>query len=190
MTIEKTISRPEDVLKEIEDKSHKRFLPIIGPVKGGHLADTVRKSQVKKVLEIGTLVGYSAILISMNLPAEGHLITIEINPESARQAVENIRKANLSDKIEIHTGNALKLIPLIKEEFDMAFIDAEKTEYFEYLKLIEPKLKKNGIVFADNVKIFASRMEDYLNYIRNSGKYKSEYIDVGYDAVEISIKQF
>ncbi len=67
----------------------------------------------------------------------------------------------------------------------MVFIDAAKNEYFDYLKLSEPKLKKNGVIFADNVKIFADQMREFLNYLRNSGKYKSQYIDVGFDGVEI-----
>ena len=181
----------ETVLREIEALSQIRFLPIIGPVKGKYLVDTVNKYKVSKVLEIGTLIGYSAILIAKSLPDEGRISTIEINPQSARTAQENIAKAGLADKVQVHIGNALQVIPKItSEEFDMIFIDAAKTEYFEYLKLSEPHLKKNGVIFADNVKIFADQMKDFLNYLRNSGKYNSQYIDVGFDGVEISQKLF
>jgi predicted O-methyltransferase YrrM len=192
MTTKRAIkgTQAEAVLKEIEIKSLKGFLPIIGPEKGKYLAETVRKSGVEKVLEIGTLVGYSAILIAHNLPQDGMVHTVEIDPHSAELAQVNIYKADLEDKIKIHIGNALNIIPNIDEQFDMAFIDASKEEYFDYLKLIEPKLRKNGIVFADNVKIFADRMGDYLDYVRNSGKYQSRYIDVGFDGVEISTKLF
>jgi len=178
------------VLKEIEDLSHDRFLPIIGPVKGKFLAETLRKYNVLKVLEIGTLVGYSAILIASNLPHHGRVFTIEINPQSARSAENNILKAGMTHKIKIHIGNALIVIPEIEERFDMVFIDAEKTEYLDYLKLSEQKLKQNGVLFADNVKIFAGQMHDYLDYVRNSGKYDSQYIDFGFDGVEVSEKLF
>jgi len=180
----------EAVLKEIEALSQGRFLPIIGPVKGKYLAENVKKYNVHKVLEIGTLIGYSAILIASNLPPDGKVFTIEINSQSAKSAEKNISKAGMADKIKIHLGNALIVIPEIEESFDMVFIDAAKDEYLDYLRLSEPKLKKNGIVFADNVKIFAAQMRDFLNYIRDSGKYDSHYIDVGFDGVEISQKLF
>jgi len=176
------------VLQEIEELSHKIFLPIIGPVKGEFLVETVRKYKVKKILEIGTLIGYSAILMAGNLVSEGQIYTIEINPHSAEIARGNVSRAGLSDKIKIFIGDALEIIPTLDEEFDMAFIDAEKSEYYQYLKLIEPKLGKNGIVFADNVKIFAHQMPDYLSHVRNSGKYASHYYDAGFDGVEVSLK--
>jgi len=178
------------VLREIEELSKKEFLPIIGSVKGRHLGNTVRRFKVKNVLEVGTLVGYSAILIASNLPEEGKVVTIEIKPESGERAKENILKAGLAEKIEVHVGNALNVIPHVRGRFDMVFLDATKDEYLEYLKLAEGKLKKNGAVFADNVKMFAGEMRDYLDYVRDSGKYKSENIDVGFDAVEISTKLF
>ena len=180
----------EKVLKEIEVKSLKGFLPIIGPVKGKYLTDAVLKYKVKKVLEVGTLVAYSAILIASTLPEDGQIITLEINPRSAEMAKNNIRKANLTDKINILVGDALDLIPEINQEFDMVFLDAAKSEYFDYLKLCEPRLKKNGVVVSDNVKIFADQMQDFLDYLRNSGKYDSQYFDVGFDGVEVSVKLF
>ena len=72
--------------------------------------------------------------------------------------------------------------------FDFAFIDAEKTEYRQYLKSAEEKLRNGGVVFADNAGIFADQMKDYLDYVRGSGKYKSRYVQVGDDGVEISFK--
>jgi predicted O-methyltransferase YrrM len=80
------------------------------------------------------------------------------------------------------------VIPTLKGPFDFAFIDAEKTEYFDYLKLAEAKLQRGTVVFADNAGIFANQMLDYLDYVRNSGKYRSRYVQVGGDGVEISIK--
>ncbi len=170
--------------------SGSRFLPVIGPVKGKYLVETVRKYNVKKILEVGTLVGYSAILMAKNLPDDGKIFTIEINPRTAEIARENIEKAGFSNKISQYVGDALGVIPTINEEFDMAFLDAAKDEYMGYLKLAEPKLRKGGVVFADNVKMFAPTMRDYLDYVRNSGKYRSEFIDVGFDGDEVSVKLF
>lgn len=183
-------SEGDAVLREIEELSKRTFLPIIGPIKGEHLVDTIRRFNVKDVLEVGTLIGYSAILIAKNLPEQGRVVTIEIKPKSARLAEENIRKAGLADKIEVYIGNALTVIPTINARFDMVFLDATKGEYLDYLRLSEKTLKKDGVVFADNVKMFADEMRDYLDYVRNSGRYQSEYIDVGFDGVEISTKLF
>lgn len=84
----------------------------------------------------------------------------------------------------------MEIIPRLNEVFDMVFLDAEKNEYLEYLKLSEKKLKKGGVVFADNVKLYACSMRDFLGYVRNSGRYRSQFIDVGSDGVELSIKLF
>src|SRR5512136_688051 len=116
------------VLREIERLSKRTYLPIIGSTKGKYLADTVRRFNLKNVLEVGTLIGYSAILIALNLPPKGRVVTIEINPESARLAEENIRRAGLTDKIELHIGDALTVIPTINGRFDMVFLDATKDE--------------------------------------------------------------
>jgi predicted O-methyltransferase YrrM len=178
------------VLAEIQDLARSRFLPIIGPVKGKYLEDTVKKSKAKKVLEVGTLIGYSAILIARNLPEDGKLISIEINPQSASSARENLEKANLSDKVQVITGNAIQVISSINERFGMVFLDASKAEYLDYLELAEPKLQKGQPVFADNAKMFASEMKAFLNYVRNSGKYESQFIDLGFDGIEISRKLF
>ena len=101
----------DGILREIEELSKREFLPIIGPVKGKHLADTVRRFHVKNVLEVGTLIGYSAILIASNLPQEGRVVTIEMKPKWARLAEENGRRAGLADKIELRIGDALTVIP-------------------------------------------------------------------------------
>jgi predicted O-methyltransferase YrrM len=180
----------DTVLREIEELSRQRFLPIIGPVKGKYLVDTVKKYNVSTVLEVGTLVGYSAIMIAKNLPEGGRVVTIEMDQYSAETARKNMARAGLSDIIDIHIGDAIKVLPGISGEFDMVFLDGTKDEYLQYISLSEGKLKRDGVVFADNVKIFAGAMRDYLDYVRNSGNYRSQYIDAGFDGVEISVKLF
>ena len=176
------------ILKRIEELSEKKYLPIVDPIRGRYLVDTIKRFSVKRVLEVGTLVGYSAILIAKNLPEDGKVFTIETNRNSAKMAKENIQMVKLSGKIEIFVGDAIQLIPNIREDFDMVFLDGVKGEYLDYLRVSEGKLGKGGIVFADNVKRFACDMRDYLDYVRNSGRYKSDYLDAGSDGVEISVK--
>ena len=175
-------------MRQIEQVAEKDFLPIVGPHKGEILAGEVRKAKPRHVLEVGTLIGYSAILMGKELDESAEIVTIEIHRGEAETAGENILKANILAKVKIITGDAIEVIPTLKGPFDFAFIDAGKSEYFQYLKLAEGKLRKDAVVFADNAGVFADQMRDYLDYVRNSGKYESHYVQVGGDGVEISVK--
>jgi predicted O-methyltransferase YrrM len=188
MSIQTSLSDADEVLGLIEQMSQKNFLPIIGPQKGKILAEVIRKLKPKRVLEVGTLIGYSAILMGKELDDKAEIVTIEIHRDEEESAGKNIVRANIQARVKIVTGDALQVIPTLIGQFDFAFIDAEKSEYFQYLKLAEDKLRKGAIVFADNALIFADQMSDYLNYVRNSGKYQSRFIQVGEDGVEISVK--
>lgn len=177
------------VLKRIEEQAKKIFLPIVGGVKGQFLENMVERKQPTLILEIGTLVGYSTILMARNLK-KGKVITIEISEEYAKIAKKNIKDAGLNDKVKILIGNAIKIIPSLKEKFDLVFIDAAKEEYLSYLKLLEKNknISKGSIIIADNAKIFASSMKDYLHYVRNSGSYDSKFYDFKEDGMEVSVK--
>jgi len=175
------------VLKEIEIFAEKGFLPIVGPKKGKVLARFVKKRKPKNILEIGTLIGYSSILIAKNSPKTSKILSIEINPIFANIAREIVKKAGFNN-IKIILGDAKRVIPKLKEKFDFVFIDAVKEEYIDYLLAVEPKLNSKAIVVADNVGIFAREMRNYLDYVRNSGKYKSKTYWVGRDALEVSVK--
>ena len=176
------------VIGDIEKMSGTQFLPIVGPRKGKILAETVRKVKPKRVLEVGTLIGYSSILIGRELEADACLTSIEIHAHEAKVAEENIQKAGIRAKVDVIVDDALKVIPKLKGKFDLVFIDADKTEYLQYLKLVENKLHKGSVLVADNAGIFADQMKDYLDDVRSSGKYTSKYIQVGEDGLEISTK--
>ena len=182
------MNRAEAVLREIEKRANHEFLPIVGPEKGQVIVETIRKVKPKQVLEVGTLIGYSAILIGKELDETAHVTTIEIHPDEAKTAVEYIRKAVTPAQIEVITGDAIQVIPELKENFDFVFIDAEKTQYLNYLRLVEDKLCEGAVVVADNAGIFANQMKNYLDYVRHSGKYSSKYVPVGVDGIEISVK--
>ena len=189
------------VLKSLERMGEKEFVPSIGPVKGKILAKIIRKHKAKTALEIGTLSGYSAILIASLLPNDGSrkkavVTTIEIDKKIASVAMKNVQKAGLSDKIDIMIGDAIETIPKLDQKFDLLFLDAAKDEYLRYLKLAEQKnLHKGSIVVADNVGVSEMQMLDYLEYVRNSGFYRSKTIETELeftpgvkDAIEMSIK--
>ncbi len=174
----------EDFLKELEKEARENSFPIIGPAKANTLKNILDKKKPKKVLEIGALRGYSAIKIASFLPEGSKLITIEIDPRSADIAKENIQRAGLSDRVKVLTGDALDIIPDMKDDFDFVFLDANKENYLKYLNLLKPKLRNNTTLVADNVKIFSEEVEDYLDHVKK--KYDSKTLEIGNDAMEIT----
>lgn len=185
------------VLKRLESISEREFLPSIGPIKGKIISDVIQDYGPKNILEIGTLHGYSSILMGGLLPDDntGKVITIEKDKENVKIARKNIEDAALANRVNVLSGSALKIVPKLHKNFDMVFLDAAKEEYLKYLKLVEKNLKKNAVVVADNVGIFEKSMSNYLEYVRNSGRYKSKTIQTELefnegvkDAIEVSIK--
>ncbi len=186
------------LLRDLEQIAKSEHLPSIGPIKGKIISDIIRRYQPTKILEIGTLHGYSAILMMDLLFDDGKLITIEIDKNLADIARKNIAKAGLSNKIDVISGNALEVIPtLTAYKFDLIFLDAAKSEYLQYLRLLEEKhlMKKDSVVVADNVILFENEMKDYLEYVRSSDRYKSQTTETTLefnknvkDALEISIR--
>jgi predicted O-methyltransferase YrrM len=182
------LNKANKVLKEIERLARSEFLPIIGPYKGQILLEVIHEIKPKRILEIGTLVGYSTILMGKELGSDAHLVTIEIDPDEARMAEENINRAEIAPTVEIRVGDAIDVLLKLEGMFDLVFIDADKNEYLTYLKLVENRLHKGSVVVADNVGFFANQMRDYLEYVRSSGKYSSRYVPANGDGLEISVK--
>jgi predicted O-methyltransferase YrrM len=103
------------------------------------------------ILEIGTFTGYSAICLARGLKQGGRLITIEINDEMAAFSKMYFEKAGLSGSIKLINGNAVEIIPSLKNVFDIVYIDGDKREYCEYYSLVIEKVGRGGIIIADNV---------------------------------------
>ena len=171
-------SRTKTVLNELDKLGYRTaFMPSIGPVKAKIIAKIIKKRKPKNILEIGALFGYSSIFMANLLPKEGKVISIEVSRQNLNLAKEAVKLSGLSDKIKFMNGDALEIIPKTKGKFDLVFIDALKEEYLDYLRLIEPKLRPNAIIIADNVGIFESDVKNYLAYVKNSEKYKSKTIE-------------
>ncbi|MDR0318673.1 MAG: class I SAM-dependent methyltransferase [Nitrososphaerota archaeon] len=186
--VEVSLSKAEQLLNEIADIALVEFLPIIGPNRGKVLVDEVKKAKPKSVLEIGTFMGYSTILIGRELEKNTKFTTIEEHETEAGVAKDNIAQAEIAVNIQVINGDAIDIIPTLNDTFDFVFIDASKEEYLQYLKLVENKLTKGAIIIADNVGKFAAETKDYTDHSRTSGKYISRYIGIGDDGLEISIK--
>jgi catechol O-methyltransferase len=186
--VETSINKAEQLLNEIADIALIEFLPIIGPARGKVLIGEVKKTKPNTILEVGTFMGYSTILIGRELKDTAKFITIEEHSTEAEVAKDNITQADLAVNIQVINGDALEIIPTLTDYFDFVFFDASKDEYLQYIKLVENKLKKGAVIVADNIGKFAAETKDYIDYVRTSGKYTSRYIGVGDDGLEISIK--
>jgi predicted O-methyltransferase YrrM len=191
--------RPDEVLASIENEAIQKRLPIIGPKRGRFLDEVVEEHRPDTILEVGTLVGYSAIRMGRHLKKGQKITCVELDGEIAAVARANIKRAGLSDRIEIVVGDAVRVLPTLKGKLDMAFFDAVKEDYIYYLKSIEGLLHPGSVVVADNVKSHAEAVAGYLDYVRNSGEYRSTYREskdnyrygsglTEADAVEISVK--
>jgi len=152
------------------------------------LARLVSQFNPKRVLEVGTLIGYSTILIGRELRSDSEIISIEIDGEEAEAARRNIRKAAIKPKVQVIVGDAAEVIPKLQGKFDLVFLDGHKGEYLKHLKLVEGKMHRGSVVVADNAGAYAYLMRNYLDYVRKSGRYKSWFIQVGNDGLEVSIK--
>jgi predicted O-methyltransferase YrrM len=195
--IDVKLDKALQVLKSLEKMAEKEFVPSIGPIKGKIIADIIKRYQPEDILEIGTLYGYSAILMANTLSGlDGKVVTIEMDRSTAETARKNIAEAGLLEKIKVIVGNALDNIPKLNQKFQLMVLDAAKIEYLKYLKSAEKKcLEKGAVIVADNVEVSKNKMLDFLEYVRNSGIYRSETIEstLEYtpnikDAIEVSIK--
>ena len=156
--IEKYISehatKHSEVLEELSRETHLKVnMPqmLSGNVQGQFLAMISAMIQPKRILEIGTFTGYSAICLATGLTPEGLLYTIDINEELQAMCAKYFEKAGLSSKIKQLIGEAKNIIPELNETFDIVFIDADKINYSLYYDLVFEKVRKGGFIIADNV---------------------------------------
>jgi predicted O-methyltransferase YrrM len=147
-------SSPEPaLLYELRRRTHLQTVyprMLSGPVQGRFLEMISRMIRPQRILEIGTFTGYSAICLAQGLAEGGILHTIEAEAMYADMAIEFFSRAGLKEKIILHEGDALQIIPSLDESFDLVFIDAAKEHYCDYYDLVFDKLRKGGFILADN----------------------------------------
>ncbi|HVH14283.1 MAG TPA: O-methyltransferase [Candidatus Angelobacter sp.] len=146
------IAHPRDpLLERMEEYADSHAVPIIGPLVGRLLYNLAKASQSRKILEIGTAIGYSGIWLARAVaPLKGSITTIDLDPERVKIAKKNISEAGLERAVKVIEGNALKVLPTLKEEFDMIFLDSDKDVYPDAFKMSLPMLRKGGLFVADN----------------------------------------
>jgi caffeoyl-CoA O-methyltransferase len=148
-------SSPEDeLLKEVNEftiNHHPENIMLSGHLQGKVLEMISCMIRPRRILEIGTFTGYSALSLAKGLAEDGLLHTIELRETDSKTARSFFDKSSFAQQIISHTGNALEIIPQIEEIWDLVFIDADKPAYIEYFNLVFSRLRKNGFILADNI---------------------------------------
>ncbi|MBP5427603.1 MAG: O-methyltransferase [Clostridiales bacterium] len=199
------IPKSVDILKEMEEYAKDRHVPIVLPEVARFIIVVGMIKRPKRILEIGTAIGYSAITMSQVLEEGGMIDTIEINDEMATKARENIKRANLDNKINVILGDAREVLLDIDAKYDMLFIDAAKGQYFEFLEGARNKLNDGAIIMSDNVlykgmvasdelvdkrkKTLIRKLREYAHSICNDASMETAIIPIG-DGVALSFLKF
>jgi predicted O-methyltransferase YrrM len=151
---EEHTSPSDPLIHQIEEytlQNHPQSQMLSGHLQGKFLEFISCMVRPTRILEIGTFTGFSALCLLKGLEPGGKLHTIELREEEAATARENFHKAKANDRIILHVGNALNIIPALDETWDLVFIDADKAGYKQYYELVLPMLNKKGVILADNV---------------------------------------
>ena len=152
-------------------------LPVIGREKGRVLRRLLLKHKPRRGIEVGSLFGYSAILVAGHLPRGGRLTFVEYNVDAA----------GLGSRVKVVVGDALRVLPLLRGPVDFLLIDAKKEDYLDYLRAVEPRLHKGALLVADNTGMFRRDVKPYLDHVRAGGRYESREYDFGFDCMEVSV---
>ncbi|MBE5956470.1 MAG: O-methyltransferase [Lachnospiraceae bacterium] len=195
-----------DWLFAIETKAREDNVPIIRKETKELLKTLLRIKQPKRILEVGTAVGYSALYMKEHVSPDTELITIENYPPRIEEASSNFQKWDKNKKITLIPGDAAFVLKELEEPFDFIFMDAAKGQYIHFLPDIIRLLKQGGILLSDNVlqdgdiiesryaikrrnHTIHSRMREYLYVLKNSKEFTTSIIPIG-DGVALSVKEF
>ncbi|NLY44055.1 MAG: O-methyltransferase [Clostridiaceae bacterium] len=201
--IRETLPQTRGILKEMEEYAAYNHVPIVHPEVARLILVLCKMLRPKSILEIGTAIGYSSILMSEALEAGGKIVTIERYRKMVELARENIKKAGLEDTVEVLEGEAVDILPALKGSFDFIFMDAAKGQYLDFLPYCMDLLREGGVLVSDNVlykgmvatdtmvvrrkKTLVNRLRDYLYIICHHPLLESTIIPIG-DGVAISYK--
>lgn len=201
--IKNLLPKSNGIIKYMEEYAKQNNIPIITPDVYSLIEILIKSKNVKDILEIGTAIGYSAILMAKSAGPDANLISIEKNEILAEIARTNIKEAGLVDNITIVQGEAIDELISIEKDFDMIFVDAAKGQYMDFFNKSINKLRVGGLFICDNVlfrgmvadknllqrrKItIVKRLKKFLEYITNNDALKTSIVPIG-DGLSISIK--
>ena len=194
------------VLEEIEKEARKDGVPIIRKELESFLRVMLSIKKPMRILELGTAVGYSAILMSEYIDEKGQIITIENYDKRIPIAKENIKKAGRENVIKLLEGDAMEIMPTLEsDQFDFVFMDAAKAQYIHFLPEVLRLMKKDGVLITDNVlqegdliqskyvvrrrdRTIHKRMREYLEVVKNHPQLETTIVPIG-DGITMSVKK-
>jgi predicted O-methyltransferase YrrM len=181
--------RLRNLLKEIEEHGlendarvteRPRKMLNLEPASAQLLSILVRASGVTRAIEIGTSNAYSTIWLAWSLaPAGGRILSIDRNPDKHVLARENLRRANLLDRVELRTGDAGEILRQLAGPFDLLFLDADRRSFPEQFQILLPKLAPKALVVADNVLSHPEEIAEYLKLISGLADFQHTIVPVG-----------
>ena len=194
------------VLEEIEKEARKDGVPIIRKEMESFLRVMLSIKKPMRILELGTAVGYSAILMSEYIDEKGQIITIENYDKRIPIAKENIKKAGRENVIKLLEGDAMEIMPTLESNrFDFVFMDAAKAQYIHFLPEVLRLMKKDGVLITDNVlqegdliqskyvvrrrdRTIHKRMREYLEVVKNHPQLETSIVPIGH-GITMSVKK-
>lgn len=197
---------PENVgyLKELELYAEENHVPIIEKETAQLLKVLLKIDSPKNILEIGTAIGYSALIMALSTDDDCKITTIERRPDMVDLAEKNINNTKYKERIKILYGEAEKILPSLDEKFDFIFLDAAKGQYLEFFNSCIKLLNEKGVIMSDNVlfkgmvasdelvirrkKTIVKRLREYLKYINHLEGYTSCVIPIG-DGVALTYRE-
>ena len=201
-----SLEEPENpVIEEIEQEALDTYVPIIRKETQSFLKVLLRIKKPVRILEVGTAIGFSAILMSEYMPEGGHITTIEKYEKRIPIAKENFKRAGREEKITLIEGDALEVMQSLEGPFDFIFMDAAKGQYIHYMPEAIRLLAPEGVLMSDNVlqdgdiiesrfaverrnRTIHSRMREYLYELKHHEKLETSILPLG-DGVALSVKK-
>ena len=188
------------IFEQIKQKALDEHIPIIMDDTLEVIKEIFEKEKPKKILEIGTAVGYSAICFVQSASKDTIVDTIELDEERVKQAIQNIQAMGLEKNINVMIGNAVDILPTLKGQYDVVFIDAAKGKYPFFLKEAIRLIRDNGVILADNIlykgyvmsdynkhkqRTAVRNLREYIKEVTEDGNLKTEILEVG-DGLAVS----
>ena len=202
--IRSIIPKREDYLSTMEAYAQENHVPIIEPEVAQLLKVLLKWNNPKNILEVGTAIGYSALIMALSTSEDCQITTIERRADMVELAQENIVQTAFKDKIRIIEGDAIDILPNLNSEYDFIFLDAAKGQYMEFFNYCIKFLKPGGMIVSDNVlfkgmvatdtlvlrrkKTIVKRLRAFLEHINNLQGYTSCVLPVG-DGVALTYRE-
>lgn len=192
-----------ELCDEMEKYAHENFVPIIRKEMESFLRVMVEIKKPKRILEVGTAIGYSAVMMASVMPDDCTITTIENYEKRIPIAIANIEKSGMNDRIRLIEGDAMEVIPGLEEKFDFVFMDAAKGQYINFLPHVMKKLQPEAVMISDNVlqegdiiesrfgierrnRTIHSRMREYLYQLKNMEEFHTTIVPIG-DGITVSV---